>query len=121
MIFVTLSAYTVAVLMKETYKPVILKRRAKRCGIETMEDQDKGEKLRNVLVLKVLRPFHMLFTEVSYTSGLEVPANMITASPWSSSSPCIPHSLLACSSSYSPLSLISFNAHHTHSQYHSLD
>lgn len=71
MIFVTLTAYTVAVLMKETYKPVILKRRAKKHGIETVEDQAKSEKLKNALILKVLRPFHMLFTEVSYASGLE--------------------------------------------------
>jgi hypothetical protein len=64
MIFITLAAFVVALPMKETYKPVILKQRAKKFSVTPAEDQPASNKLKNAVMLKVLRPFHMLFTEV---------------------------------------------------------
>jgi MFS family permease len=64
MIFITLVAFVIALPMKETYKPVILKQRAKKAGITPTEDQPASDKLKNAVMMRVLRPFHMLFTEV---------------------------------------------------------
>jgi hypothetical protein len=64
MIFITLVAFVIALPMKETYKPVILKQRAKKFGITPTEDQPASAKLKNAVMIRVLRPFHMLFTEV---------------------------------------------------------
>jgi hypothetical protein len=67
MIFITLAAFIFAVPMKETYKPIILKQRAKKHGI-VLKDDSEGTKVKNAAMLKVLRPFHMLFTEVRVRS-----------------------------------------------------
>ncbi|KAF3931922.1 hypothetical protein ABW20_dc0100804 [Dactylellina cionopaga] len=49
--------------MKETYKPVILKKRAIARG-QTLPPQPTGaEALKKVLLITLLRPVHMLFTE----------------------------------------------------------
>lgn len=48
--------------MKETYKPIILKQRAKRLGIAPPKVE--GVKIKGGLAKKLLRPMHMLFTEV---------------------------------------------------------
>jgi hypothetical protein len=69
MIFITLAAFIFALPMKETYKPVILKQRAKKHGLVLVNNQLEGAKLKNAVVLKVLRPFHMLFTEVGHISS----------------------------------------------------
>jgi hypothetical protein len=66
MIFITLAAFVIALPMKETYKPVILRQRAKKHGIVPTDDQSGGEKVKNAVVLRVLRPFNMLFTEVGF-------------------------------------------------------
>ncbi|OAL02054.1 MFS general substrate transporter [Phaeosphaeriaceae sp. SRC1lsM3a] len=63
MIFITLAAFILALPMKETYKPIILKQRAKKHGITPPQEAPDSAKLKNAMVLKVLRPFHMLFTE----------------------------------------------------------
>lgn len=63
MIFITLAAFLLALPMKETYKPIILKQRAKKLGIVPPQAGPDSAKLKNAVMLKVLRPFHMLFTE----------------------------------------------------------
>ena len=50
--------------MKETYKPIILARRAKRNGITPPESPGANLSVRQVLVRNFLRPLHMLVTEV---------------------------------------------------------
>ncbi|KAF2029571.1 MFS general substrate transporter [Setomelanomma holmii] len=62
MIFVALSAFIIAAPMKETYKPQILKNRAKKHGITPPEDP-AASKVKNAVALKVVRPLHMLCTE----------------------------------------------------------
>ena len=64
MIFITLAAFLLSLPMKETYKPIILAQRAKKLGIPPPQAGPDGAKLKNAVMLKVLRPFHMLFTEV---------------------------------------------------------
>ena len=64
--------------MQETYKPIILKQRAKRLGLEMKPDTagtngNPVPKSKAHLLLKLARPMHMLFTEVSCSSvSLEV-------------------------------------------------
>jgi hypothetical protein len=65
MIFITLAALLVALPMKETYKPIILKQRAKKHGIAPPETPASSQKVTKVLATRILRPFHMLYTEVS--------------------------------------------------------
>lgn len=62
MIFITVFAFIFALPMKETYKPIILKQRAKKHGIQPPAIPQKVTK---VLATRILRPFHMLYTEVS--------------------------------------------------------
>ena len=52
--------------MSETYKPVILKNRAKKLGIKGPDtgDESLAETLKYFLRKTILRPIHMLFTEV---------------------------------------------------------
>jgi len=64
MIFITLFAFIFALPMKETYKPIILKQRAKKHGIEPPVPAT-SQKVTKVLATRILRPFHMLYTEVS--------------------------------------------------------
>lgn len=52
--------------MHETYKKVILRRRAKERGeqkVPIREEQTSGEFAHNILTIVLLRPLHMLFTE----------------------------------------------------------
>lgn len=63
MLFVSLSVYLSALPMKETYKPVIIKNRAKRRGIELPKPAQSLTVKRSVMMLFV-RPLHMLVTEV---------------------------------------------------------
>ncbi|KAH7093487.1 major facilitator superfamily domain-containing protein [Paraphoma chrysanthemicola] len=60
MIFVTLTAYAIALPMKETYKPVILAKRAKKAG---MTPPPATANVKTAIALKVVRPVHMLFRE----------------------------------------------------------
>ncbi|EAT91035.2 hypothetical protein SNOG_01386 [Parastagonospora nodorum SN15] len=60
MIFITLFAFIFTLPMKETYKPIILKQRAKKHGIELPAT---SQKVTKVLATRILRPFHMLYTE----------------------------------------------------------
>jgi ribosomal protein L34 len=66
MIFITLFAFIFALPMKETYKPIILKQRAKKHGIEPPAS---SQKVTKVLATRILRPFHMLYTEVSHLAS----------------------------------------------------
>lgn len=62
MLFITVVIFIAALPMKETYKPIILKKRAKKLGLQSdAEDVD----IKRVIALKLVRPLHMLFTEVS--------------------------------------------------------
>ncbi|RMZ67594.1 MFS multidrug resistance transporter [Pyrenophora seminiperda CCB06] len=60
MLFVTVAVYLAALPMKETYKPIILKKRAAKAGIH-VKSQDKD--LKRLFALKLVRPIHMLSTE----------------------------------------------------------
>ncbi|KAJ4384828.1 hypothetical protein N0V86_000431 [Didymella sp. IMI 355093] len=64
MIFVTLAVYIVSLPMKETYKPVILARRAKKLGLETKPTGSQGgAAMKRAVVTGLSRPMHMLATE----------------------------------------------------------
>jgi hypothetical protein len=111
MLFITLTAFIFALPMRETYKPVILKQRAKKHGLVLANDQSEGAKLKNAVVLKVLRPFHMLFTEVSHTVSYNPLQPLIVFSLLFSSSRSTHHSPLVCFFSSSLPYLISSNSH----------
>jgi MFS family permease len=65
LIFVTLTAFILATPMSETYKPIILKQRAKKHEIApTQVPADPKPKIP--FTRKVARPLHMLFTEVRF-------------------------------------------------------
>jgi MFS family permease len=66
LIFVTLAAFIIAAPMSETYKPIILKQRAKKYGIAPLKDPERP-KLKSSFTQKIARPLHMLFTEVNYS------------------------------------------------------
>lgn len=68
-IFVTMAATLVALPMKETFKPVILRKRAKKLGLTPPPELATGPDLKMVVVLKVIRPLHMLCVEVNETSS----------------------------------------------------
>ena len=52
--------------MRETYKPIILKRRAKKLGIIPPKPSTASTAaVKTTLVQNSLRPLHMLFTEVN--------------------------------------------------------
>lgn len=66
MIFVTLAVYVVALPMKETYKPIILARRAKKAGLDTKPMGGPGTAaVKRAVIIGLFRPMHMLVTEVS--------------------------------------------------------
>lgn len=65
MIFVTLAVYIAALPMKETYKPVILARRAKKLGLEIKPTGSPGTAaMKRSIITNLFRPLHMLLTEV---------------------------------------------------------
>jgi hypothetical protein len=66
MLFITLAVYVIAIPMRETYKPIILKRRAKKLGITLPGPSTAG--VKSSVVQNFLRPLHMLVTEVSNIS-----------------------------------------------------
>lgn len=65
MIFVTLAVYLAALPMKETYKPVILARRAKKLGLKAKPTGGPGgAAMKRAVIVGLFRPMHMLATEV---------------------------------------------------------
>lgn len=69
--FISLAVYIAIIPMKETYKPIILKRRAKKSGIQHPETDVRGATaVKRTLVQNLLRPIHMLFIEVRVSSLL---------------------------------------------------
>jgi hypothetical protein len=65
MIFITLAVYIVSLPMKETYKPIILARRAKRLGLDTKSTGNEGgAAMKRAVIVGLFRPMHMLATEV---------------------------------------------------------
>ena len=74
MLFIIIAVYIAALPMKETYKPIILKKRAIKAGTPI---KSEGKDIKSLIVLKFVRPVHMLSTEVisphvSYTPLLTV-------------------------------------------------
>ncbi|KAG9204400.1 hypothetical protein G6514_000856, partial [Epicoccum nigrum] len=64
MIFVTLAVYLASLPMKETYKPIILARRAKKLGMEIKPANDAGAAaMKRAVMIGLFRPMHMLVTE----------------------------------------------------------
>ena len=51
--------------MKETYKKIILRRRAKRLGIMPPKGPTGLEAIKILLSVTLVRPLHMLLVEVS--------------------------------------------------------
>lgn len=73
MLFITLAVYVFGLPMRETYKPIILKRRAKKLGITPPQSNHPGASaVKSSLVQNFLRPIHMLFTEVGPSNDLLV-------------------------------------------------
>lgn len=68
MIFVSLGVFLSALPMKETYKPVILKRRAKKLGLTPPKGPEGA--MKRTIVVNLFRPVHMLLTEVHITQAL---------------------------------------------------
>lgn len=65
MIFVTLAVYIASLPMKETYKPIILARRAKKLGLDTNPSGSQGgAAMKRAVIVGLFRPMHMLATEV---------------------------------------------------------
>ncbi|KAJ5679157.1 major facilitator superfamily domain-containing protein [Penicillium macrosclerotiorum] len=64
-IFVSVATYIPVLFTKETYKGVILKRRARRLGLSDDSSQKSSfqKTLRYFFVTLIQRPLHMLFTE----------------------------------------------------------
>ncbi|KAF1358460.1 MFS general substrate transporter [Lizonia empirigonia] len=64
MIFVTLAVYIASFPMKETYKPIILARRAKRLGLDVKPAGNPGgTAMKRSIITNLFRPMHMLLTE----------------------------------------------------------
>ncbi|KAJ4326248.1 hypothetical protein N0V94_000195 [Neodidymelliopsis sp. IMI 364377] len=64
MIFVTLAVYLLGLPMKETYKPIILARRAKKLGLDVKPTGSPGAAaMKRSIVINLFRPIHMLVTE----------------------------------------------------------
>ncbi|KAJ4299180.1 hypothetical protein N0V90_004424 [Kalmusia sp. IMI 367209] len=61
MLFISLVVFLGAIPMKETYKVIILKRRAKKRGIAP--PKQAGAAVKRTVVQNFLRPMHMLVTE----------------------------------------------------------
>jgi hypothetical protein len=75
MIFVTLAIFIASLPMKETYKPIILARRAKKLGLDTEPTGSPGAAaMKRSIITNLFRPMHMLLTEVCIQSLL-VPIN----------------------------------------------
>lgn len=66
-LFLALFVYIIALPMSETYKPIILKKRAKKQGIVTKQETAD---LTSEIVMRFIRPLHLISTEVC----LPVPA-----------------------------------------------
>ena len=65
MIFVTLAIYIASLTMRETYKPIILARHAKKLGLATKPSgSQSAAAVKRAIVTGLFRPMHMLVTEV---------------------------------------------------------
>ncbi|KAH7383974.1 major facilitator superfamily domain-containing protein [Pyrenochaeta sp. MPI-SDFR-AT-0127] len=62
LLFITLVIFVAALPMQETYKPIILQRRAKKLGL-SVKPAPGGVDIKRTFALKLARPMHMLFTE----------------------------------------------------------
>lgn len=59
----TLVFYIMSLFMKESYKPIVLARRARRRGIEVKSSQSRLALLKLLFTVTLVRPVHMLLTE----------------------------------------------------------
>lgn len=67
MLFITLAVFALSLPMKETYKPEILRRRAKRLGVKNSPAPAAigAVSAGNAIIQNFVRPVHMLVSEVS--------------------------------------------------------
>ncbi|KAG9185568.1 hypothetical protein G6011_06899 [Alternaria panax] len=59
-LFLSVFAYAIAIPMSETYKPMILKKRAKKNGIATTQETAN---MRSEMIMRFIRPIHLITTE----------------------------------------------------------
>ena len=65
MIFITLAVYIASLPMRETYKPIILAKRAKKLGLNVNASSVVGATaMKRSIITNLFRPMHMLVTEV---------------------------------------------------------
>lgn len=69
MLFATIAIFLAALPMSETFKPIILKRRAIKHNLP-VPDTSNGMSMRRAFALKLGRPLHMLFTEVRLSTNV---------------------------------------------------
>ncbi|OCK79152.1 MFS general substrate transporter [Lepidopterella palustris CBS 459.81] len=62
-LFISVAVYLTSLPMRETYKKIILKRRAARLGIEPPKSPTGIAALKTLLTITLFRPLHMLATE----------------------------------------------------------
>jgi hypothetical protein len=67
MLFLAVFVYAIALPMDETYKPIVLKKRAKKHGIATKQETPD---LKSEILMRFIRPLHLISTEVSFNSCL---------------------------------------------------
>ncbi|KAF2175705.1 putative bicyclomycin resistance protein [Zopfia rhizophila CBS 207.26] len=63
MLFISVPVYLMSIPTKETYKKIILKRRAKKLGIAPPKTTTGTAAVKSIIIMNFLRPLHMLFTE----------------------------------------------------------
>lgn len=63
-LFIAVAVSILGLPMKETFKPIILKKRAKVYGLTVADDKSLSQ-VKTAIALKVIRPLHMLVSEVS--------------------------------------------------------
>ncbi|KAI4942640.1 hypothetical protein J4E91_009809 [Alternaria rosae] len=68
-LFLSVFVYAFAIPMDETYKPIILKKRAKKHGLE--KKQENGD-IKREIIMRFIRPLHMLSTETARSTGRNI-------------------------------------------------
>lgn len=67
MLFVSAAVYAMSLPMSETHKPIILQKRAKKLGVSLKGDTPD---MKSVVIMRLIRPLHMLCTEASRKANL---------------------------------------------------
>jgi MFS family permease len=67
MLFISLTVFLLAFGMRETFKPILLARRAKKLGITPPEAVSASKRsAKSAVIQNFVRPLHMLLTEVTF-------------------------------------------------------